>query len=65
MKNEVKFISSKRSVFVVILAACLFVWSAARSVYAAPSQEDVVREKVEVSVVESVSYTHLTLPTKA
>ena len=52
MKSEVKSISNNQPIFFVILATCLFFLSAASSVYAAPSQEDVVREKVEISVVE-------------
>jgi len=51
MESKVTCISSIRSMFVVILTAYLWVLCAVNGAYAAESQEELVRQKVEISVV--------------
>ena len=52
MRNKDKCVCNVRSIFFVVLVACLSTLSGARSVFAVESQEELVRERVETSVVE-------------
>jgi phospholipid transport system substrate-binding protein len=52
MMRKLKYMPDKQSIFFIILTVSLFILSPANKAYAVQSQEDVVREKVERSVVE-------------